>query len=91
MAYIIIWGAWIIWIPAVLLQKGERGEKGSMSILPVFPCFPIMASLACWGLNKAKEDLGDTTIGGLHILLIICMLVGGILSLYRIRHARLTK
>jgi hypothetical protein len=91
MTYLCIWITWLVWVPAVMLEKAARDDRGGTSITPVIPVFPMVASMAAWGLNRAGEKFGDYAIGGLHLVILASMLFGCAVSGYRIHINKRTK
>lgn len=77
--------AWLAWIPAVLLEKKAKGDSGGTSIVPVVPLFPLAAWLAGIGLNRVIANAGTYIVGGLHVILIVCLLGSMAISVLRIR------
>jgi hypothetical protein len=77
-----------VWFLAVLvptLGKKSRGEPSGVSIFPGFPLCP----LAAWGistlLDLAHDRLGYYLIGGLHLVLLVCVIVFSVKYLYVIK------
>jgi hypothetical protein len=62
---------WIVWIPAVLIQKRAKGDTGGTSILPIIPLFPIVAGIIGYGLNLWIPHLGSWMVGGAHVVLLL--------------------
>ena len=82
---VFIFVVWILWIPVGLLERAARRDTGGFSFLPIIPVLPLCA----WGLaallNWFHERLGLMIVGGLHVLLLVCLVVSAARSLYVIR------
>jgi hypothetical protein len=78
----------VVWLLVVLvpvLERKAKGKPGGVSILPAFPVFP----LAAWGLaallDLVHDGLGYYLIGGLHVVLLACVIGCSAKYLYEIK------
>ena len=76
--------AWLVWVPAVLLQKKARGDSGGTSVLPVIPLFPVGGWLAGLCLDRLSPGVGLYLVAGAHLLLTIVFLGSALLSAAKI-------
>jgi len=69
---------WLLITLVPVLKKKSRGELGGVSIFPGFPLCP----LAAWGisilLDLAHDRLGYYIIGGLHLVILVCVIASSI-------------
>jgi hypothetical protein len=77
---------WIVWIPAVVLEKRARGEAGSVSIFPVIPVFPLAAWGSAYLLDLLLPAAGTLIVGGGHVVLMAAMLFSIVKSALTLRN-----
>ena len=79
---------WFLFSLVPVLEKKANGESGGVSIVPGFPVFPLVA----WGLaailDSVHDNLGYYVIGGLHAVLLACVIGFSVKYLCEIRRKR---
>jgi len=66
---------WLVWVPAVVLQKKARGDAGGTSLFPVLPLFPLVGTIAGIAGNWLYPRAGTYVVSGLHVLLLASFVV----------------
>jgi hypothetical protein len=84
---------WFVWIIACAAEKavdGARrglpeGKRGGVSILPGIPIFPLFFWGAAWLIDLLVAPWGTYTLGVLHAVFFVALVVSIVLNWFRLR------
>jgi hypothetical protein len=85
MLLLFLFFVWTFLVLIPLLEKKAKGKSGGVSIFPGLPVCPLIA----WGLAALLDlihgRLGYYIIGGLHVILLVCLIGFSAKYLYEIK------